>query len=457
MKPDTTPNELVHSSSPYLIKHAHNPVDWMEWGPPALEKARRENKLIFLSIGYTACHWCNELEKECFDHQDFADVINPRYVCVKVDREQRQDLDRIYMDAAMALQGRGGWPNNVFLTPHLDPVFAIGYQKRDMFKGILVQVDDYWKANPAKLLQEGEKMRSALRDYMEKGGRYGPAPSLNLSRLRDGMDSEHGGFGDETKFPMTTVLEFLLTEGSDDTFLITTLDKMSRGGMFDHVGGGFHRYTTDREWIIPHFEKMLYDNALLAPLYARAAVLLERPDYADTARRTLDFIYSELRNETGGFLSSLDADSEGEEGKYYLWTLDQFMEVIGDDEKAYGLGVTAEGNMYDIVYTGGSPQQVSTGQSVIRLMDGVDHGDALERLLMARAARVRPPLDDKVVASWHALAVSAFARCGILLGDKDQVVKAEEGAAFILEHMKYGHVWRGEKASGEADLDDTSY
>ena len=457
MKDKNIPNRLINSTSPYLIKHAHNPVDWRPWGPEALETARSENKLIFLSIGYTACHWCNELEKECFDHHDFAEVINPRFVCIKVDREERPDLDRIYMDAAVALQGRGGWPNNVFLTPQLDPVFAIGYQRREAFKSVLIQMEEYWKADPARMSQKGEQMRAALREYLERGGRYESAPPVNLSRMREGMDHEHGGFGNETKFPMTTILEFLLTEGEDDQFLITTLDNMSLGGMFDHVGGGFHRYTTDREWIIPHFEKMLYDNALLAPLYARAALLLDMPDYAISARRTLDFIHTELRNEKGGFLSSLDADSEGEEGKYYLWTMGQFMEVVGDKELAGALGITEEGNMYDIAFEGGGPRRVYTGQSVIRRLDGGDHADALAKLHMARGARPRPTLDDKVVASWHALAVSAFARCGVLLGDEGQVARGEEGAAFILEHMKYAHVWRDGKSTGEADLDDTAY
>lgn len=272
-------NRLADSDSPYLLKHATNPVDWYEWGPEAIEKARKEDKLIFLSIGYTACHWCNELEKECFEKQDFADVINERYISIKVDREQRPDIDRIYMQAAIALQGHGGWPNNVFLTPDLNPVYTVGYRPLEVFKEILQKVNDYWENNREKVRENGEKIGGILKTYLEQGGGAQPV-KLDLAPIREAMDMERGGFGSQTKFPLTSLLEFLLFEGSDDAFLKTTLDNMSEGGMFDHVGGGFHRYSVDPEWEIPHFEKMLYDSALIANLYAHAAALMDEPETA---------------------------------------------------------------------------------------------------------------------------------------------------------------------------------
>jgi len=457
MKNKDKSNSLINSGSPYLLKHAYNPVDWLEWGPSALERAKRENKMIFLSIGYTACHWCNELEKECFDHQDFADVINPRFICVKVDREQRPDLDRIYMEAAMALQGHGGWPNNLFLTPELDPVYALGYQRRGAFKKLLLQINDYWIKKSASVMDEGKRISKALADHLERGGDFGKPGPLDLAGPRKMMDLEYGGFGHGTKFPMTAILEFLLTEGSDDEFLIKTLDNMSRGGMFDHVGGGFHRYTTDREWIIPHFEKMLYDNALLAPLYARAGALLGRNDYSTTARRTLDFIHAELRNPEGGLLSSLDADSDGEEGKYYLWPLDEFMEITKDKMAADALGVTADGNMFDLEVVDGAARKKSTGKSVIHLKQDGDYEAVFKKLLTERNKRKRPMLDDKVVASWHSMAVSAFARGGILLDDPEQIDRAGQAAQFTLKHLKFAHSWREGEASGDANLEDAAY
>lgn len=449
-------NRLKDSSSPYLLKHAANPVDWFEWGPEALEKSGAEDKLIFLSIGYTACHWCNELEKECFDHHDFANVINERYVCVKVDREQRPDLDRIYMDAAVAMQGAGGWPNNVFLTPDLDPVLAVGYRKREEFKELLVKVHDYWRGNREKVAGDGRRIRAALKTGMEAGGSYEKAGELEIEPIRRSMDTEYGGFGTQQKFPVTPILEYLLVSGGDDDFLKTTLGNMSRGGMFDHVGGGFHRYAVDRRWEIPHFEKMLYDNALLAGLYARASLIQDEPEYAHTARRTLQFILDELENGEGGFMSSLDADTEGQEGKFYLWTYGELVKQAGE-EFARDYGATPEGNMYDVVFGDTGPRRELTGTNVLARKSGKKHEDTLAKLRRTRAERVHPALDDKVVSAWHAMAVSAFAVAGVALDDGDLIGAAERGARFTLDKLGRSHAWRAGQAEGAATLDDMAF
>ena len=450
-------NRLIDSSSPYLLKHAENPVDWYEWGDEALEKAKREDKLIFLSIGYTACHWCNELESECFEHQDFADVINPRYVAIKVDREQRPDLDDIYMQAAISFRGSGGWPNNVFLTPDLNPVYAIGYQKREVFKNILLSVDKQWKEDREKIRESGEMITRELKAHLERGGEFENTAKLSMSAITNYMDKKDGGFGSSTKFPMTSALEFILTEALDDTFLITTLDNMAGRGMYDHVGGGFHRYSVDKEWAVPHFEKMLYDNALLARLYARAALILNKPEYGEVARQTLKFIERELMNDEGGFVSSLDADSEGGEGAYYIWSLDDIKAADVDPRFAEDYGVSEEGNVFDIVVTENGAEQHPTGKSALSRKNEHSHKESLSKLYEARKSRSRPPLDDKVVASWHALTISAFAIAGVALDDPNLITRAEKGARFTLEKLKFSHNWRNGMASGAANLEDHAF
>jgi len=450
-------NRLAGADSPYLLKHADNPVDWYEWGPEALDRAKQEDKLIFLSIGYTACHWCNELEREVFEHQDFADIVNERYIAIKVDRERRPDLDKIYLEAAIALQGHGGWPNNVFLTPELAPVFAVGFQRRDTFKKLVTALDDYWKQNRDKVRLEGRKINAALRKHLESGAGSAENIELDLAKIRKEMDRVYGGFGEQNKFPLAPIFEFLITEGDDAEFMRGTLDHMAGGGLFDHVGGGFHRYATDVKWEIPHFEKMLYDNALLAGLFARAAVVYGDPDYEYASRRTLAFIERELMNADGGFLSSLDADSEGREGAYYLWSLEEVKKIAGDPAFVRDYGVTAGGNMFDIVVTESGAAKKPTGQSVLRRLSENRHDKALAKLFIERHKRQRPALDDKVVASWHALAVSAFAKAGVWFDNPEFLARARVGADFIEQKLGYRHMWRGGRASGEANLDDVSF
>ena len=454
---DEPGNQLQRAISPYLLKHAANPVHWQEWGAAALERARREDKLIFLSIGYTACHWCNELERECFSQPDFAGIINPRYVCVKVDREQRPDLDHIYMQASLALNGSGGWPNNVILTPELHPVFSMGYRPREVFKRLLVEVASYWTANRAEVADHGARLAAALRRHLESGGEAAPARRLDLAPVREAMDTRFGGFGDATKFPMTAALEFLLGEGEDDDFVRLTLNRMAYGGMYDHVGGGFHRYSVDARWEVPHFEKMLYDNALLASLYARASAAYDSAEYARVARETLAFIERELTSAEGGFESSLDADTKEGEGVYYTWTRDEVERLTGDPSFAGDYGVTVEGNLHDIRVTAAGNERIPTGRSTLRRITGRRRDEALAKLRQARALRDPPPKDDKVVAAWHAMTVSAFARAGVALGDPALVERAAAGGEFLLDRLGLARLWRGGGTSGFAALEDAAF
>jgi hypothetical protein len=319
-------------------------------------------------------------------------------------------------------------------------------------------VDDYWKENPEEVEKGGAKISGILKQYLERGGEFDKAVAeLNLDPITKIMDRQDGGFGETTKFPMTTIIEYLLTAETDDKFLVTTLDKMADGGLFDHVGGGFHRYSTDPKWEVPHFEKMLYDNALLASLYARAALLLDNREYEYVARRTLEFMQRELMSPEGGFFSSLDADSEGEEGKFYVWSLKEVESIINDPSFVKDYGLSAEGNVHDIVVTSAGARKVPTGNNTLMLASTNRHSDSLKKLFNERAKRERPPLDDKVIASWHALSVSAFAKAGMWLDDPKLVAQAETSARFILDKLKGAHVWRQGKTNGEATLNDIAF
>ncbi|MBI4828486.1 MAG: thioredoxin domain-containing protein [Nitrospinae bacterium] len=450
-------NRLNKAISPYLLKHAANPVHWQEWGEQALSRARGEDKLIFLSIGYTACHWCNELEKECFSQPDFAEVINARYVSVKVDREERPDLDHIYMQASLALNGSGGWPNNVILTPDLHPIFSLGYRPREVFKRLLTDVAAYWARHRAETMDMATRLTGALRQHMEGAGRNQPAARHDRGAIRDAMDTRFGGFGEATKFPMTAALEFLLAEGGDDDFVRLTLDAMAYGGMYDRVGGGFHRYSVDAHWEVPHFEKMLYDNALLAPLYARASLAYKSAEYARVARETLAFIERELMNAGGGFESSLDADTAQGEGVYYTWTRGEVERVTGGAAFADDYGVSARGNVHDIAVTAKGNELIPTGRNTLRRLTGRRHEDSLRKLREVRARRDPPPKDDKVVAAWSAMAVSAFARSGVALGDPALLARAVAGGEFLLNSLGLARLWRKGRASGEAMLEDAAF
>ena len=425
-------NRLARETSPYLLQHAHNPVDWHPWGPEALEKARGLDRPIFLSIGYAACHWCHVMERECFEHPAIAAIMNEHFVSIKVDREERPDLDDVYMAAVQAMTGSGGWPMSVFLTPDLRPFFGGTYfppeDRHGMagFPRVLEAVAEAYRTRRSDI----EQQAGVLADHLEAqlavppGERDLERRQLEAAAHRIGasFDPAHGGFGGAPKFPPPMMLEFLLRtwrRGGDPAVLrmvTTTLDAMADGGINDQLGGGFARYSTDAHWLVPHFEKMLYDNALLAHAYLEGYRATGTERYAQVARATLDFMLAELRTADGGFASALDADSEGVEGRFYVWPHDAFLSALTDagleeDERrllAAHWGLTAAGNW--------------EGTNVLHRAGTTDASPELQlrgrtALLAARSKRIRPARDDKQIAAWNGLALRAFAQAVLVLGD----------------------------------------
>src|SRR3954454_1587587 len=403
------PNRLASETSPYLLQHADNPVDWYPWGDEAFARARAEDKPVLVSIGYAACHWCHVMEHESFEDEEVALVMNTHFVCVKVDREERPDVDAIYMDAVQAMTGHGGWPLNAFLTPDGVPFFAGTYFPPEprhgmaSWKDLLVGLWNAWTTQRAEIEEAASKNVPHL-----QGARFLEAPEAEVSpellssavaALRRQFDEANGGWGGAPKFPATSVIEFLLARG-EVAMPLQTLRRMASGGIYDQIGGGFARYSVDAHWVVPHFEKMLYDNALLARGYAHWWRSTDSPLARRIALETCEWMVAELRTAEGGFASALDADSEGEEGRFYVWT----PEEVGPAAAA----------MFEVT-PGGTFEH---GRSVLQLLrDPGDHelyAAERARLLDLRAQRVRPSRDDKVVAASNGLAVAALAECGAL-------------------------------------------
>jgi len=425
------PNRLAHETSPYLLQHADNPVDWYPWGEEAFARARAEDKPVLVSIGYAACHWCHVMERESFEDPDVALVMNHHFVCVKVDREERPDVDAIYMDAVQAMTGSGGWPLNAFLTPDGVPFFAGTYfppeprQGRPSWKELLAGVHNAWTSRR-------EEIEEAARTNIPRlqGARFLEAPpeteivpellDTAVASLRRAFDAENGGWGGAPKFPAAPVIEFLLAR-DERAMPLQTLRRMASGGIYDQVGGGFARYAVDPSWVVPHFEKMLYDNALLARAYLHAYQVTGEPLFRRVCEETLDWAMRELRQDEGGFASSLDADSEGVEGKFYVWTPDQIRAAIPDlaDVAIRHFGVTDAGN-----FEGANVLVRATS-------DPPELAEIKAGLLAARAERVRPALDDKRLTSWNALMIAALADAGAALERADYVAAAVACARFI--------------------------
>ncbi|MGH2691617.1 MAG: thioredoxin domain-containing protein [Actinomycetota bacterium] len=452
-------NRLAGATSPYLVQHADNPVDWYEWGEEAFERARSEDKPVLLSVGYAACHWCHVMAHESFEDPETAKLMNESFVNIKVDREERPDVDAIYMDAVQAMSGHGGWPMTVFLAPDGSPFHAGTYfppeDRHGMpsFKRVLGAIAEAWRDERDKVFAQGDKVIEAI-------SRQAPASSEPLTEdllreayggVRQSFDPELGGFGPAPKFPQPMTLEFLLRcdargwEGAREMVTVT-LDRMARGGIYDQLGGGFHRYSTDRTWLVPHFEKMLYDNAQMARVYTHAWQVTGDEGFARIARETLDYLLREMRHAEGGFFSAQDADSEGEEGRFFVWTWEELVAGAGEDA-ADALGATPDGNW--------------EGRNILWRPDPkwrVD-GEARQKLLELREKRVRPLTDDKVLAAWNGLAISAFAAGGRSLGVSKYVEAAEEAANFVLSALRRDdgrllRAWRGGRTSGPAYLDD---
>ncbi len=456
------PNRLIDEASPYLLQHAHNPVDWYPWGPEALERARTEDKPILLSIGYAACHWCHVMEHESFEDPAMAAKMNEHFVSIKVDREERPDLDAIYMDAVQEMTGHGGWPMTVFLTPDGRPFHAGTYYPKEdrhglpAFTRVLDAIAEAWRDQRPAVEEQGQAV-------VQRIGRIGalresPDPlSEEILRqahagLRQAFDPEWGGFGAAPKFPQPMTVEFLLRchlrgyAGSLE-MIERTLDRMGAGGMYDLVGGGFHRYSVDERWHVPHFEKMLYDNAQLARLYIRTWQVTGKDRYRRVAEGTLDYLLRDLRHPDGGFFSSQDADSEGEEGKFYVWSWDELAGLVGEDG-ARSLGAVPEGN-WDGTNILWFPQD-----------DPPEVADEVrDTLLRARADRVPPATDDKVLAGWNGLAIAAFAEAGRAFEDQRYIEAAGAAADFVLARMRREdgrliRAWREERTGSRAYLDD---
>ncbi|HEU4975198.1 MAG TPA: thioredoxin domain-containing protein [Baekduia sp.] len=472
-------NALAHETSPYLLQHRDNPVDWLPWGGEALRRAREEDRPLLVSIGYSSCHWCHVMERESFEDPAVAALMNERFVCVKVDREERPDIDAIAMEAVQMMTGHGGWPLNVFLTPEQVPFYGGTYfppQPRHgmpAWPAVLQAVAEAWDAKRDEIRQQGARMAQRLgaTTALRASERPLTAEPLDdaMRNLRATFDAEHGGFGGAPKFPPSSALLLLWARAARGgpwaakagDMAAATLRAMASGGMFDQVGGGFARYAVDATWTVPHFEKMLYDNALLARAYLHGWLMTGDAAFRETCEATLAFMAGELRGPEGGFLSALDADSEGVEGKFYVWTVAELREVLGDDADAAiaWLGATEQGNFADPhhpapgwnVLTARGPQPPAEQRARIRT-----------RLLEARARRVRPGLDDKRLTAWNALAIHAFAEAGAALGRDDLVAIARESAAFVCEQLRDAdgrllRTWKDGRGRLNAYLEDHAF
>ncbi|GAP14618.1 highly conserved protein containing a thioredoxin domain [Longilinea arvoryzae] len=473
-------NHLIHETSPYLLQHAENPVDWYPWNEEALQRAKEENKPIFLSIGYSACHWCHVMAHESFEDPEIAALLNQSFISIKVDREERPDLDSIYMSAVVAMTGQGGWPMSVFLTPEGKPFYGGTYfppaRRYDMpsFRDVLISIIRSWSEAPGEITPVAEKLarylqESARWDHSELPTVRADTLQLALQELEASYDWQNGGWGGAPKFPAPMTLEFLLQmahkgDRKAPGMAEHALRSMGRGGMYDVIGGGFHRYSTDSAWRIPHFEKMLYDNAQLALVYLHAYQVTGDAFFRRICEQTLDFMRRELLQPDGGFSSGLDADSEGEEGKFYTWTFAELQKAIDSPEDFAWLR-----EVYEIQPNGNFTgkillrQRQSLSETAQRLNLSVEAFEAkldgfLARLFTIRAQRVRPFLDDKVLTFWNALAIQAFAEAGKALDRADYLQIAQNTANFIISNLHVGEnllrSWRNGEARNIAFLED---
>ncbi|HXT61320.1 MAG TPA: thioredoxin domain-containing protein [Pirellulales bacterium] len=473
-------NRLSQETSPYLLQHANNPVDWFPWGPEALERAKREEKPIFLSIGYSACHWCHVMEHESFENEALAEQMNEGFVCIKVDREERPDLDQVYMNAVQMMTGRGGWPMSVFLTPDLRPFYGgtywppTGRMGMPGFDQVLSAVADAWQNRRSQVFEQAGDLTAELQRAASSAHAPGELSAQPLKKAEVALerifDHQHGGFGSAPKFPHPMDLRVLLRrwrrEPRDELLrLVTlTLDKMAAGGIYDQLGGGFHRYSVDERWLTPHFEKMLYDNALLAQCYVEAYQATGRADYARVARETCDYVLREMTGPEGGFFSTQDADSEGEEGKFYVWTPAEVEAVLGAETAKtfnYVYDVSEQGNFEgrNILNLPKTLEQCAKilGREPAELEAELAAGRA--KLLAVRGARVWPGLDDKVLVSWNGLMIDALSHAGGALDEPRYLAAATKAAEFLWDRLRRDdgrllHCWREGQAKFDAYLDD---
>lgn len=483
-------NALAHATSPYLLQHAHNPVDWFPWGEEALEKARVEDKPIFLSIGYSACHWCHVMERESFENEEIAKVLNAHFISIKVDREERPDLDDIYMTAVVSLAGQGGWPLTVFLTPERKPFYGGTYYPpvdmhgRPGFMRVIHSISDSWTNKRGEVLQSAESLTDYVKAQMSGAESTEAAltPALleaGVAHLKKAFDASHGGWGGAPKFPSSPSIALLLRayrRGGDKQLLhmaTHTLTEMAHGGIYDQVGGGFHRYSVDDEWLVPHFEKMLYDNAQLSRVYLEAWQVTGDPLFRQVAEDVFAYVMHEMTGEHGAFNSAEDADSEGEEGKFYIWTYTGIIDVLGPRDAALYCRyyhIEERGNFYshEAFHAGKNIPHVAERPAMVAQALGMDPGALHEKikacnkkLFAAREHRVRPGLDDKVLTSWNALMITALAQGAQVLGEPVYAQAAAKAATFILREMRDGatllRTHRNGKSQLPAYLDDYAF
>ncbi len=478
---DRPKNRLAHETSPYLLQHASNPVDWYAWGDEALARAKREDKPIFLSIGYSACHWCHVMERESFEDEEVARALAEGFVSIKVDREERPDLDAVYMTATVAMSGSGGWPMSVFLTPDGEPFFAGTYfpktsrYGRPGFLEVVRRIHALWSTEREELLDQARQLSEAVRAEAAPEAPRGVdarAPELAAAQLMRTFDERWGGFGGAPKFPAPAALSLLLRQhaATNDPALLdavtTTLDRMARGGIYDHVGGGFARYSTDERWHVPHFEKMLYDNAQLARVYAEAWQVTADPRWRAVAEETLGYVMREMQGDSGGYFSATDADSEGEEGKFFVWSLEEIERVLTAEEAESFCAlydVRARGNWeaHNVLWMPRRRDDVATDLGLtVEVLERRAEA-AKKKLYAVRQQRPKPLLDDKVLVSWNALMIGAMAFAGRVFGRRDFVESAARAAAMIRARMTEGgrlkRTFRDGRAHIEGFLEDYAY
>ncbi|MFO7743601.1 MAG: thioredoxin domain-containing protein [Anaerolineae bacterium] len=464
------PNRLAEESSPYLQQHADNPVDWYPWGEEALQRARAEDKPIFLSVGYSACHWCHVMARESFEDQETAEILNEHFVSIKVDREERPDLDRIYMSAVQALTGSGGWPMSVFLTPDGKPFYAGTYFPPEprygmpSFKHVLRTIADAWERQRQELVEGGDRVVESIGRQMAARAPEQDLESEALARafrsLRRDFDDQYGGWDGSPKFPQPMIVEFLLRHhhvtGEPEALrmAVKTLDSMARGGIYDQLGGGFHRYSVDERWVVPHFEKMLYDNAQLSRVYLHGWQVTGEPLFRAVVEETLDYVGREMTDPAGGFCATQSAESEGEEGKFFIWSSEEIERALdeGADRFMSLYGVTPQGNFEGkniLTFSGMWEERQRTAR-------------ARRQLFEVRQRRERPERDEKVLTAWNGLMLAAFAEAGQALQRRDYLEVADRNAAFLLDELRADeghllHTWRDGQAKGRAYLEDYTH
>ena len=476
------PNQLIHETSPYLLQHADNPVNWYPWGEEAFETARRENKPVLLSVGYSACHWCHVMAHESFENEDIAKLMNELFVNIKVDREERPDLDQIYMNAVQMMTHHGGWPMTVFLTPEAVPFYGGTYfppQDRYNMPGfprVLISVAEAYRERQDDIRETGTSLLNELRRLSASSGSDQPIEPELLDAAYAGIartyDKTHGGFGGAPKFPPAMALEFLLRThkrtGKTEALEMVrhTCQQMANGGMYDQLGGGFHRYSTDAKWLVPHFEKMLYDNALLSRLYLHYSQVSGEQSARQTAEGILDYVLREMTHPEGGFYSTQDADSEGHEGKFFVWEIDEIRAALGERDATLFCSyydITESGNFEgkNIPHVTRSLEQVAgeNNVSVFELQKSLN--ESRLKLFELRERRVKPDRDEKILTAWNGLMMASFAEAGVILGRSDYTEAAERNAEFVLTELRKDgallRTWKDGVAKFNAYLEDYSF